>query len=518
MTGSNTALSSETPRTRCLLVLLLVAAACLACSVVRAPIPAVNEPHYLAKARHFVDPDWCPGDFFLSSANPHLVFYSLVGPLTHVIPFSTVAWIGRVLSLLLLASGWVALVTRLVPGRWAAWHATCLFLLMAAAGNLSGEWVVGGFESKVFAYGFLLWSAASAIDGRRRAGIFCGLAICFHPIVGGWGFAAAILARLASILPRSRVDNLAAATPQASRHHRFTGVALLLLCAAPGLIPALGMLGQASPEADAVQVFSRLGHHLVPSRFSPIAVAGYAGLFVAWWIARRRLAPTGAERWWTRLVLATLAIALVGLVVSLRQPSIATPLDRFRLTLMKFYPFRLFDVMLPAAAAITAAGLLAGRKASRVREALPISALILALLLPALDRNPSRQTREMQSDWQATCQWIRTNLPADVIVLTPGDSWAFKWYAQRAEYVVFKDCPQDANGILEWRRRQQAQARWLSDIRQGHSPDAALDRWVGTGQVSHVLWNRSRAPTNLTGLVPLYTNATFAVYQAGPGP
>ena len=76
------------------------------------------------------------------------------------------------------------------------------------------------------------------------------------------------------------------------------------------------MLGQASPEADAVQVFSRLGHHLVPSRFSPIAAVGYAGLFVAWWIARRQLAPPGPERWWTRLVLATLAIAVFGLVVS----------------------------------------------------------------------------------------------------------------------------------------------------------------------------------------------------------
>ena len=514
MTGSNTALSNKASRTRSLLVLLLVTAACLAYSGVRAPVPAVNEPHYLTKARHFVDPGWCSGDFFLSSSNPHLVFYTLVGPLTRVLSFEAVSWIGRGLSLLLLSSGWVALVNKLVPGRWAAWHASCLFLLLSAVGNLSGEWVIGGFESKVLSYGCLLWAAASAIDGRRRAGLFCGLAICFHPIVGGWGLLAVVLARLASFLPSAQGDIQADPAPALTGLHRFTRFTLLCLCATPGLIPALGMLGQASPEADAVQVFSRLGHHLVPSRFSTVAVAGYASLLAAWWLTRRRLIPTGPERWWTRLVLATLTIALVGLLVSLPRPSTAVPLDRLRLALMKFYPFRLFDVILPAAAAITGAGLLAKRGGGAIREAIPLAALILALLLPAVDRNPSRQSQAQQSDWHATCQWIQTQLPADIIVLTPGNSWAFKWYAERAEYFVFKDCPQDASGILEWQRRRQAQARWLMDIRHGKPPAQALAERFSAREVSHVLWNRSRGPRDLPGLVPLFTNASYVVYQS----
>ena len=48
-------------------------------SAVRAPVPAVNEPHYLSKAKHYWNPNWCRGDFFLESSNTHLVFYQTFG-------------------------------------------------------------------------------------------------------------------------------------------------------------------------------------------------------------------------------------------------------------------------------------------------------------------------------------------------------------------------------------------------------------------------------------------------------
>ncbi|MGE3777249.1 MAG: hypothetical protein AB7F89_08700, partial [Pirellulaceae bacterium] len=44
--------------------------------------PDVNESHYLAKAKHYWNPDWCPGDPFLESADAHLAFYWLIGWLT----------------------------------------------------------------------------------------------------------------------------------------------------------------------------------------------------------------------------------------------------------------------------------------------------------------------------------------------------------------------------------------------------------------------------------------------------
>lgn len=46
-------------------------------------------------------------------------------------------------------------------------------------------------------------------------------------------------------------------------------------------------------------------------------------------------------------------------------------------------------------------------------------------------------------------------------MLTPHDSWSFKWYAGLPEYVNFKDCPQDAAGIVEWNRRLLFQQKWF---------------------------------------------------------
>ena len=291
----------------------------------RAPTPAVNEPHYLAKARHLVDPAWCSGDFFLESSNPHLVFYLLAGPLTRVVPFEAVAWIGRSLSLLLLATGFAALARRLVPDRPAVLAATAAFLLAAALGNLSGEWVVGGLESKVLAYGLLAWSAANGLGDRPRlAAVLCGLAISVHPIVGGWGLVLAVMAR-----------------PWPVNRTRLTQASLLVACALPGVIPALGLLGDGSAQADSLQVFARLGHHLVPSRFSPTAVAAYSLLLLAWLIGRRWIEPTHQESWWTRLVVSAVLVAVVGAALALDRPPADTGLDRIRIVLMKFYPYRL---------------------------------------------------------------------------------------------------------------------------------------------------------------------------------
>ena len=55
--------------------------------------PDVNESHYLTKAKHYWDPDWCPGDIFLGSSFAHWIFYVTTGWLTKLFSLSVVAWI-----------------------------------------------------------------------------------------------------------------------------------------------------------------------------------------------------------------------------------------------------------------------------------------------------------------------------------------------------------------------------------------------------------------------------------------
>ena len=104
--------TSETGRQRrksadfCLLSVFAVGGMFLAISLLSSPIPGVNEPHYLCKARSFSDPNWCDRDFFLASADAHYCFFWLLGPFTKIVSFSTAALIGRGVSALVLALGW----------------------------------------------------------------------------------------------------------------------------------------------------------------------------------------------------------------------------------------------------------------------------------------------------------------------------------------------------------------------------------------------------------------------------
>ena len=58
-------------------------------------VPAVNEAHYLTKAKHYWNPQWCQRDLFLASADAHVVFYWSVGWLTRYFTLPQSAWIGR---------------------------------------------------------------------------------------------------------------------------------------------------------------------------------------------------------------------------------------------------------------------------------------------------------------------------------------------------------------------------------------------------------------------------------------
>jgi len=84
------------------------------------PVPEVNEPYYLGKAIHYWNPEFAPGDFFLDTADTHVVFYVTFGWLALLLPPFALAWAGRLLTWGLLAWAWQRLSFALVPRRWFA--------------------------------------------------------------------------------------------------------------------------------------------------------------------------------------------------------------------------------------------------------------------------------------------------------------------------------------------------------------------------------------------------------------
>jgi uncharacterized protein DUF6798 len=528
-------------------------------SFARYPVPGPNEPHYLCKAKHYWNPEWCRGDLFLSSSDAHLVFFQTCGLMTRWFSLETTAVVGRLIGLLILAAGWMALVGVLVPGRWQALWAAWIYLALAALGNLSGEWLVGGIEAKVIAYGLLFGAMACWMDGfatgsQRRillASVLAGLAISFHPVVGIWGTAAAVFATLMQSVATRRDTT----RPRVRWTWYLAAAVIVAVLSVPGVIAGLRAAGGSSVVADYIQVYYRLAHHLDPLHFPEwnwihsridglsstvgfktvdfisSAWFAYGVLAVIWLFSRHWMSRHESERWFFWFVIGSALIAAVGFLVGWRSGPpehvqnylipwkwLVYPL---RWKILKLYPFRLFDLMLQIAVAITLAGL-ARRWCERAcavprgrpRRTVPLIwflcgiPALLACLSGASDARPQMTPGEF-SDWFDACRWIKENTPADAMILTPTqESWAFKWYAERPEYVCYKDCPQDGPGIIEWNNR----LLYLADWTEKH-----LDSGYKAADLAPL---RERGVKYIVALrlgpfdfAPVYKNATFRIYR-----
>ena len=63
--------------------------------VILDPVPSVNETHYVARLKHYWNPEWCKGDLFLQSTDTQVVFIWLFGWLTRWLSLSATTWVCR---------------------------------------------------------------------------------------------------------------------------------------------------------------------------------------------------------------------------------------------------------------------------------------------------------------------------------------------------------------------------------------------------------------------------------------
>ncbi len=137
------------------------------------PVPEVNEPHYLSKARHYWDPSWCANDFFCSTADAHQVFDASFGWLSRLLPMAAMAWCGRLVTWGLLAWAWRRLSWSLVPAPFYAVLSAALLVTLNVRCQMAGEWIVGGVEAKGIAYVLVLLGLEALVRGRWGA-VFSG--------------------------------------------------------------------------------------------------------------------------------------------------------------------------------------------------------------------------------------------------------------------------------------------------------------------------------------------------------
>ncbi len=430
-------------------------------------VPDRNESHYLAKARHYWDSSWCPGDQFLDSADPHLVFYWAFGWLTLLLPLPAVAWTGRIITWALLAITWQRLSFTLVPRRMASLLSAAMFICLVHCCHMAGEWVIGGVESKGFAFVLVFAALEALVRGRWRwVWLLLGAATSLHVLVGGWALVAAGIAWL--MAPGERTSLLQSLP--------WMGAAIVL--ALPGLVPALLLTVGTEPDvvrqANDIYVFQRLPHHLVPTIIfatTPWYVVRHVVLVVVWGGLFLAVGRDVRQRQLARFVAGAVLIAVIGVMIALATehwPTIAA-------ALLRFYWFRMSDVMVPLGVAMLALAAwqqLAEWRPDVGRWTVIAMAAVTAMVLAGIvnrERNDLRPKADRQSlpmsryeaettwdiyeDWRRACRWIEESTEPDARFLTPRMQQTFKWYASRSEVATWKDIPQDAESIVEWWNR-----------------------------------------------------------------
>ena len=484
------------------------------------PPPHVNEAHYLARLKHYWNPQWCAGDAFLESKDAQLVFVWTFGWVTRWLSLTATAWLGRLIAWTMLAWAWQRLSWRLVPAPLAAVLSAAVFVALNERAHLAGEWIVGGVEAKCFAYGFVLVALAELLDKRwNRMWLSLGAATAFHPLVGGWS---------ALICGGMWLWDLRHTRPLRSALAGLAGVALL---ASLGVLPAL-MLTWNEPaeivaEASRIYVFERLPHHLalltLPTDEIALRLARHFALLIALWGLMRALLRSGVND------IASLAnfawgaalLAAIGFAIELalwNQPLVAA-------RLLRYYWFRLTDFAAPMAAALCLTALiLTGIERRRPWAAWLLTAAIVltgwhvshATRLRMLNPVPPAEakTRDVAA-WAEACEWVAENTPQSALFLTPRLNHTFKWRAGRPEVVNRKDIPQDARSIIEWHRR--IQDIYYTEIEGVEQPLDSIGI-LGTERVrelalkygaDYVIMDRGQ----LVSLPRVYWNEEYVVYR-----
>jgi hypothetical protein len=471
-------------------------------------VPDVNEPHYWTKAAHFWNPDFGRGDLFLESGDVHWAFYLAFGWLTKFWTMEQSVWIARLCTWGLLSIGWTSMLhfafarpSGSKDGPWSniPFTATLIAPIWLAGmhwGLWAGEWVVGGCESKCIAYAFFFMGLGELAKRSFTVGWLCiGIGSMFHVVTGLWVIATCGVALLWIDL----VWNRGSVWPWI--RGQLAGWALCIVGFLAGAIPAIRMdirtAGDETTLSAVHQVYTRLGHHLSPIKFSESRWSGFLHLLaitvmVILLVRRQRTfwrseqSDQNQQKHWLRdappvfqLLMMTawmaFVVAVFGLMFDLVFSNYA---PRFAAKILRFYWFRWNDVMLPLALALVAVGVSTGvlqfvNHAFRKRSIVLIGSLVASIAIiwfrhqensneqiPVGEKlnfvlksdTPSAQIQQF-SDWKRVCDWIKMETKADELWLTPRRQQSFKWRTSRAELASWKDMPQNAAAVVEWNSR-----------------------------------------------------------------
>lgn len=428
-----------------------------------------NEVVYLVKSKIIHEPDLLKEDWtFRSSDSPHSFFFSLtLSPLWIFLDsYIHVAQASRVLLWTLVIYSIVKICNTLSYNRAAVFMGLFLFVIYGQ-GFAAGEWILRGAEQKVVAYAFVFLSLNSLLKNQTiLAGVYSGIAFCFHILVGGWsGMAVGITLIL---LYRREV---------------FDPLLKYAVGAIPFVLPmtlwiisedTATQIHEVNISRHELLVLFRNPHHLDPFHFMGMGPAIFFILISCLLCAGVLTDKTSSRQKFIFVYLLVVSAFFLGGLL-FRTFEYYKPLIA--------YPFRVADVMLPLFFCITASHysiqylyrLLSKRNFSGIVAI----AIVLVATTVALSNYTkvfgSRFSKAMdgyqawhdsgkrgKTDFQEMTNWIKANTEKDTIFAVNPCRLNFWILSDRAMIVNFKSAPSDSR-FYEWYKR-------LSDLNGGKAP------------------------------------------------
>jgi hypothetical protein len=409
---------------------------------------AFNEMDVLPAAYAVFDSEWLANDWYLSLRIPYRdLFGWIVGAFIFKLGFVKTIFLGRLISYFLFSFAFISLLKTLKIDFKLGCIALILFLTFFSA-TFHGEWIIGGLETKVFAYTCVLLSINFFLTTRvGLCLLFSGLALSFHLLIGGFHlFCLAFLFAIQFLNDRSIIRKFIYHVP------------IFILGGAWGLYGIYDHLNLSLNSDIAISgwdiyVNLRVPYHVLPQLgFLPIA---FPILIAVFHFVNIRFGNDNDHKALSVYSLSTCIIAMSGLVVYLFGET----------SLLRYYFFRFGDVIQPLTALLIVTSLLSQYcertwYLKRVRIAFALAFLIFLgsnysqiKVLADYSRYSEQAMLEHSAVDLELNRWIKNHVEKEAVLIQPLNMINFYMEAERAMFVSWKHSPQSSGDILEWYRR-----------------------------------------------------------------
>lgn len=410
---------------------------------------AYNEMDVIPYAKAVYTPSFLPNDWYLHTQIAYRYLFSFpLGFLAEKGGLVFALIVGRLISYAFLSVA----ITRLIFNLKATQNeliyllASLLFFSFFPAGMGAGEWMIGGLETKVFAYGFVLLSLSSALKKEKTwTLIFAALALDFHLLIG--------IYHLFALLP---IFYLQRQKNEKTRRKTVENIGLFLFIGSFGIYGIFqGIIDnqETGQEAWKIYVQLRVPFHTLPSVFPStfwIKLILFSGIQLLIFTQTKR----EKLRFLSSYALFTSLICVVGLLV----------FSFSDIGNLRFYFFRFSDALLPLLTLFASSAFFFEKQPVFLPSKQGLWKLVLSLSILFMC---TPQLLHFVQEWQksgttllenagpdpALGKWISKHTPQTAVFLIPPDNSFFYIQSERAQFVSWKHFPQDKKSILEWQRR-----------------------------------------------------------------